>query len=161
MKRAAAAAIAVLLAVAGLGGAAGGEPTPFARSPATPTWSQMSLGNLMLLIQSRHAKIWHAGRAQDWALAEYELDHVSDDLTAAAMLYREIPTELVTGVHRIIQRMKEAAKRSDPSGFQTAFSDLTGACNACHAAGGVAFIRIQTPTSMPFSNQKILPSAAK
>ncbi|MGH1572428.1 hypothetical protein ACRAWG_19250 [Methylobacterium sp. P31] len=113
----------------------------------------------MLLIQARHAKIWYAGRAEDWALVDYELNHISDDLTAAAMLYRDIPIELVTGAGRDIGRMREAAKRKDAPGFQSAFSALTTACNACHAAGGVSFIRIQPPTNMPLTNQKFQSSA--
>ena len=79
----------------------------------------------------------------------------ADDLTAAAMLYRDIPVELVTGADRHIARMKEAAKRRDAPGFQAAFSGLTRSCNACHTAGGVAFIHIQTPTAMPFTNQRV------
>lgn len=137
------------------------QPSPFAQpsSASPPNYSQLSLANIMLLIQARHAKIWFAGRAQDWALADYELNHIADDLTAAAMLYRDIPVELVTSAGRIIVRMKDAAKRKDSSGLQSAFTDLTTACNACHAAGGVAFIRIQTPTNLPFTNQQFQSSA--
>lgn len=154
---------AVLLVSIALGGAAVGQQSPFARSPSTTalTWSQMSLGNFMLLIQSRHAKIWYAGRSEDWALVAYEVDHVADDLTAAGMLYRDIPIELVTNADHIIARMKETARQKDPAGFQAAYSDLTRACNACHEAGGVPFIRIQTPTAMPFTNQKVQSSTVK
>lgn len=137
------------------------QPSPFAQPPSasSPNWSQLSLGNIMLLVQARHAKIWFAGRAQDWALADFELNHIADDLTAAAMLYREIPVELVTSAGRVIVRMKDAVRQKDESGFQSAFSDLTAACNACHTAGGVSFIRIQTPSNMPFTNQKVQSSA--
>ncbi len=143
------------------GGVAGSEPSPFAQSPASagPTWTQMSLGNIMLMIQTRHARIWTAGRAQDWALVVYELDHIIDDLMAAGMLYRDIPATLVTDTDRVLLRMKDAAKRNDPAGFQTEFAELTNACNTCHAAGGVSFIRIQTPTTMPFTNQKVQASS--
>ena len=60
------------------------QPSPFAQPPSasSPNWSQLSLGNIMLLVQARHAKIWFAGRAQDWALADFELNHIADDLTA-------------------------------------------------------------------------------
>jgi hypothetical protein len=154
MKRA---TVAVFLGSLLLCTVAESQPSPFAQAPSTssPNWTQLSLGNIMLLIQARHAKIWYAARAQDWALVDYELSHISDDLAAAAMLYRDIPVELVTGAGRVIVRMKDAAKQKDATGLQSAFSDLTTACNACHAAGGVSFIRIQTPTNMPFTNQHI------
>lgn len=158
MKR----ATAILLGSVLLCGVAEGQPSPFAQPPApsSPNGSPSSLGNIMLLIQARHAKIWYAGRAEDWELLDYELNHVADDLTAAAMLYREIPIALVTGAGREIARMRDAAKRKDESGFQSAYSGLTASCNACHTAGGVPFIHIQTPTTMPFSNQRI-PSKAR
>jgi len=148
---------AILLGSVLLCSVAESQPSRFAQpqSGSGPNGSQLSLGNIMLLIQARHAKIWYAGRAEDWALLDYELNHVSDDLTAAAMLYRDIPVELVTGADRHIARMKEAAKRRDAPGFQAAFSGLTRSCNACHTAGGVAFIHIQTPTAMPFTNQRV------
>jgi hypothetical protein len=47
----------------------------------------------------------------------------------------------------------EAAKARDYSGYTKAFDELTAGCNGCHAAGQVGFIRIQTPTSSPFSDQ--------
>lgn len=115
----------------------------------------MSLVNIMLLIQARHAKIWQARRAEKWALRDYELNYVSDDLTAAVMLYRDTPVELVTGADRHIARLKEVPKRRDEPGFQSAFSDLTSSYNACHTAGGVAFIHIQTRTTVPFTNQRV------
>ncbi len=155
MKRA---TVALLGSVLLCNGAAS-QPSPFAQpSASSPNWSQLSLGNIMLLIQARHAKIWYAGRAEDWALVDYELGHISDDLTAAAMLYSDIPVEFVTSADRALVRMREAAKQKDAAGVQSAFSDLTTACNTCHTAGGVSFIRIQTPTTLPFTNQHFQPS---
>jgi len=36
------------------------------------------LGELMSLQQMRHDKLWRAGRAQNWALAGYELDELGE-----------------------------------------------------------------------------------
>ncbi|MDP4006797.1 hypothetical protein [Methylobacterium sp. NEAU K] len=149
--------IAILLGIVLLGTAALGQTVPFAqpRPETTPNWSRLSLGNIMLLIQTRHIKLWYVGRAQDWSLVDFEVNHISDDLTAAAMLYTDIPVALVQNTEQVIARMKDAAKHKDVPRFQAAFSDLTASCNACHAAGGVGFIRIQTPINMPFTNQDI------
>ncbi|KAA0121474.1 hypothetical protein CIW48_22980, partial [Methylobacterium sp. P1-11] len=67
-------------------------------------------------------------------------------------------SEFVTSADRALVRMREAAKQKDAAGLQSAFSDLTTACNTCHTAGGVSFIRIQTPTTLPFTNQHFQPS---
>jgi hypothetical protein len=157
MKR----ALAAICLGSVLGTVAQGQPSPFARPPAaaSPDGSQMSLGNVMLLIQIRHAKIWYAGQAEDWDLVTYELSHLASDLTAAAILYRDIPLELVTNAGRNLGRMRDAAARKDASGFQAGFTDLTASCNACHTAGGVAFIRIQAPTGASSTNQLFQSSA--
>ncbi|ACA17304.1 conserved hypothetical protein [Methylobacterium sp. 4-46] len=148
--------VIILLGSVLLSPVAESQTTPFAepRSVQTPDWSLLSLANIMQLIQSRHIKLWYAGRAQDWDLINFESDHISDDLTSAAMLYKNIPLEFVSNANRALARLKKAAKERNIQGLQAAYADLTTSCNSCHAAGGVAFIRIQPPTHMPFTNQK-------
>lgn len=64
----------------------------------------------------------------------------------------DLPVEPVMAANRDVARLNAAAKRRDEPDFQAAFSALTAACNA---AGSVPFIRIQRPTAMPFTNQKV------
>ena len=40
----------------------------------------------------------------------------------------------------------DALKQKDPTLFKERFDSLRAACNACHAAEGVAFIRVGVPT---------------
>jgi hypothetical protein len=49
--------------------------------------------------------------------------------------------------------MRDAVATKNTKQFNRSYSDLTAACNACHVAGHVGFIRIQTPTSSPFSDE--------
>lgn len=153
LKPIAGALVATLL----LGSLAQSQTTPFAEpllgsSTGSP---QLSLGNLMALIQARHIKLLYAGQAKAWPLVEYELNHVAADLRDSAMLYRMIPVELVTATDGPLLAIQEAAKSGDMAKFHAGYTALTGACNSCHQAGGVGFIRIQTPTASPFTDQDL------
>ena len=147
------AVLAVLFGAA----AALGQSTPFAEPPPRLglARSQLSLGNLMSLIQSRHIKLWYAGQARNWALVHYELDHISADLTDSALFYTMIPVELVNATGKPLAAMREAAERDDVATFNAGYMGLTEACNGCHQAGNVGFVRIQTPIASPFTDQDL------
>ena len=49
--------------------------------------------------------------------------------------------------------MRKAIAAKSADAFTQNYGALTAACNACHAAGHVRFVRIQTPTSSPFSDE--------
>ena len=66
-----------------------------------------------------------------------------------------IPVELVTATGGPLSAMREAATRQDAAGFHAGYAALTDACNSCHHAGSVGFIRIQTPTASPFTDQDL------
>jgi hypothetical protein len=53
--------------------------------------------------------------------------------------------------------MREAIAAKNSAKFEAGFADLTAACNACHHGAQIGFVTIQTPTSLPFSDQKFLP----
>jgi hypothetical protein len=113
----------------------------------------ISLGDIMLLTQVRHMKLWYAGQSGDWGLVEYEVSRIGDTLGAAAMLYNRIPIDLVAGAARPLGEMRKAAAAKDMRAFRQGYADLTKACNACHQAAGVGFVKIQTPTSGAFTDE--------
>src|SRR5664280_2951147 len=45
------------------------------------------LGDIMNGVQTRHIKLWFAGKAQNWDLATYELRQLKAGLLEAAVLY--------------------------------------------------------------------------
>ncbi|WP_406856338.1 hypothetical protein ABEG18_01520 [Alsobacter sp. KACC 23698] len=126
------------------------NPRPAARisDPSVP-----ALGDIMLVAQLRHIKVWYAGRSRNWALMAHEVQRLQDDLIRAALLYENIPVEEVAKTSGPIATMLAASKRKDSAQFDAAYAELTSACNSCHKAGGVDYIRIQTPSSSPFSDQ--------
>jgi hypothetical protein len=115
------------------------------------------LGDIMGKIQLRHIKLWFAGKAGSWELANYEVDEIRASLESAAELYRGIPVELVTNTADPIQAIREAIEAKDSAAFAKGYGGLTAACNACHQGIGRSFIIIQTPTASPFTDQSFAP----
>jgi hypothetical protein len=52
-----------------------------------------------------------------------------------------------------LDALKKAVAARDEKAFGAQFDKLTTACNACHEATHLNFVRIIVPTSSPFSNQ--------
>jgi hypothetical protein len=134
------------------------QDVPFAEPPPSRpgdagSLSMPGLGDIMVITQLRHIKLWYAGRARNWDLVKYELAQISESLRKAALLYTNIPIEYVAGMSQPLQDMRAAASAEDEAKFSHAFASFTNGCNKCHVSGGVGFIRIQTPISSPFSDE--------
>ncbi len=131
------------------------NPAPLgASAPASPA----RLGDMMSVIQTRHSKLWFAGGVRNWPLAAYEMDQLKQSFIDAAMLYGNIPVDAITLATRPLDAINEAVKARDLARFSDGFRKLTAGCNSCHAAGGVGFISIRSPTASPFSNQTFEPA---
>ena len=73
------------------------------------------------------------------------------------MLYTNIPVELVGAINEPVQGIARAPRERNEEAFQASYAGLLSDCNSCHAAAGVGFIRIQTPTAFPFNDQALSP----
>ena len=138
--------------------AASGDDVPFAAPPLPrpgepDTSNLVSLGDIMGETQLRHIKLWYSGSSGNWDLVNYEVDRITESLTRAAILYTNIPIEYVKSAADPLIGMRDAVATKNTQEFIHSYTDLTAACNACHVAGHVGFIRIQTPTSSPFSDE--------
>jgi hypothetical protein len=127
---------------------------PSAREPYAP-----GLGEIMTLTQMRHSKLWLAGKAANWALADYELDQLKEGFDDAAKLFptfkQKVPVATMINEisSTILVELKGAIDAKDRSKFTAAFDKLTHACNGCHQTADHGFIVIQRPTESPFTNQ--------
>ena len=121
---------------------------------------QPTLSDLMTLVQVRHIKLWFAGKAQNWDLLQYEVRQIGDALSRSALLYSNIPVELVVETHKSVQKIGDAARDRNSAAFEAAYGEMKTACNSCHAAAGIAFIRVQPPTLFPFTDQALVPPRA-
>ena len=130
--------------------------------PASAAGYTPGLGEIMTLQQMRHAKLWLAGSAKNWPLADYELDELRegfedvqkfhethDGIPIGAMVKSLTPAPL--------DALGKAIDAKDGAGFAKAFDQLTDACNSCHRAAKRGFIVITRPAASPFPNQRFKP----
>jgi hypothetical protein len=123
---------------------------------------QPGLGEFMTATQLRHAKLWFAGKQNNWDLAAYEIDEIKEGLEDAARLFPTfdgIPVaEMIkTIIDPRIEELEKAVRAKSSTKFTAAFDELTNGCNSCHAGASKPFIRIQRPIASPLTNQNFAP----
>ena len=113
------------------------------------------LSEIMVQQQMRHIKLWFAGDAGNWPLADYEIDQLKDDFDGVAkLLGGDIVQQHVGGA---VSRLEKAIESKDHEAFVSAFDGLSAGCNACHHTLDHAFIVIQRPVLLPYSDQNFSP----
>lgn len=112
------------------------------------------LGDLMTaFVQPHHIKLGLAGAAQNWPLADYELDELREAFDDAGKLILKhgklaIPEAIKSTVAQPMDAADAAIKAKDQTAFTKAYGDLTAACNACHQSAGHPMIVIKAPDVM-------------
>ncbi len=124
--------------------------TAEAREPYQP-----SLGDIMALQQMRHLKLWFAGHAGNWPLADYEIGELNEGFDEVNRLLGGDTVAKTVGAS--IAALQKAIDGKDRAAFTTAFDKLTAGCNGCHRTLERGFIAIERPTTLPYSNQSFAP----
>jgi len=112
------------------------------------------LGEFMSGIQVHHEKLWFAGTAGNWKLANFEIDEIREALDDIQRFCTDRPE--IASIPMILPPMDSISKavtQQDLPRFKSAFMLLTNTCNNCHRATKHEFNVIQIPTTPPFSNQ--------
>lgn len=120
------------------------------------------LVEIMMVTQSHHAKLWLAGNASNWDLADYQVDELKEGLEDAA---KGIPEYKGVPIGRMIENLmmpsiaevENAIKAKDRAKFVAAYDKMTVACNNCHQGSNRGFIEIQRPATSAFPNQSFAP----
>jgi hypothetical protein len=135
--------------------AAAPTPAPAAVSGWTP-----GLGELMSLQQMRHVKLWFAGEAGNWKLAQYEIDELKegfDDVVRFHPTHRDSPVPVSEVVPRImtgpLSDLGKAVEARNRARFAKAYDALTEGCNSCHQATNFGFNVVRRPAVNPYPNQ--------
>lgn len=115
------------------------------------------LGDIMAAIQTRHIKLWFAGKSLNWPLAAYQLDQLKAGLVEAASMYTGIPASNVNTMGDPVQSIADAIAAKDSRRFSRAVGELTAGCNACHQSMGHGYIVMRMPDASPFSDQVFAP----
>ena len=130
------------------------------QKPAQPYTPR--LNSIMILTQLGHFKLWYAGVVKNWPLANYELEQIRASIDLGKTLYPNSAKSNMDTMKPEADELDKAIKAKDSAKFASAFGRLTSACNACHQATGVGFIRIRDPRlspleTSPFSNEVFPP----
>jgi hypothetical protein len=140
-----------------------------AQQPASPPLANapvpyvMSMGDLMnTLIQPRHTKLGLAGRAENWAIANYalsELRQVFERIGKAVPKFRGMPVpDLIdAALTAPLGAVEAAIRQKDPQKFAAAYDQVTQGCNACHIELDHPFVVIKTPDATVFPDQDFNP----
>ncbi|WP_419789069.1 hypothetical protein HDF18_23680 [Mucilaginibacter sp. X5P1] len=112
------------------------------------------LGEFMLGIQVHHAKLWFAGKNQNWKLAAFELGEIQESVDDIKLYCTDRPEiKSLPMLYPALDSLNQAVKLKSLKQFQTAFVGLTKTCNSCHETTHHEFNVIKIPDTPPFSNQ--------
>ena len=153
-------------------------PAPAAPAPAAPPSGgglqildfKPAFDDLMtMLVQPRHIKLWLAAQQQNWQLAGFELNEMGSALRRVGQTipkYRNISVDATVGSMFApkIQAVAGAITAKNIGQFNSAYAELTNACNLCHEALEHPFLVIKVPDASAanaFSDQDFRPNAAR
>ena len=113
------------------------------------------LGEFMMGIQVHHAKIWYAGKNQNWALANFEVGEIKETLEDVKQYCYDRPeVKSLPIIYPALDSLSNAIKAKSPQAFEKSFILLTNSCNSCHQSTHHEFNVIKTPETPPFTNQE-------
>jgi hypothetical protein len=111
-------------------------------------------GEFMTNVQIHHAKLWFAGKNQNWKLADFEIHEIKESLDDILKFQsnRE-ESKALSVINAPLDSVSGAIEKKDLSLFMHSFTTLTNTCNACHEAVKFEFNKVKIPDTPPFSNQ--------
>ncbi len=116
---------------------------------------QPGLGEIMTLQQLRHIKLWFAGHAGNWPLADYEIGELNEGFEDVNHLLGGDIVKQHVGAP--LAALQKAVDGKNSAAFAAAFDQLSAGCNACHHMLDHGFIVIQRPALLPYSDQVFTP----
>jgi hypothetical protein len=112
------------------------------------------LGEFMSGIQVHHAKLWFAGTAANWKLADFEVGEIKETLDDVEKYCQDRPEiASLPMIRPPLDSIQKAVTAKNPTAFKSAFLSLTNTCNNCHHATKHEFNVIRIPDTPPFTNQ--------
>ena len=136
-----------------------------AASAAAPAPAAPELGQQMLELQIRHARLWQAGEARNWMLTQFQLAELRESLDGVAELNgdhaavqpRRLAEVLPEHMGPALAALQQAVDKQDGAAFDAAYDKLSQACSGCHAATDHGFLVIQRPRTPVLDNLRATP----
>jgi len=112
------------------------------------------LGEFMSVIQVHHAKIYFAGKNENWPLADFEIGEIKESIEGINKFCTDRPEiKSLPIIYPALDSVNNAIKSKNSLRFEKSFVLLTNSCNSCHQTTNHAFNVIKVPEIPPFSNQ--------
>jgi len=112
------------------------------------------LGEFMSAIQVHHAKLWFAGKNQNWGLANFEMGEIQESVDDIKQYCTDRPeVKSLPVLYPALDSLNNAIKLKSLERFETSFTGLTNTCNSCHQLTHHEFNVIKIPDTPPFTNQ--------
>ena len=111
---------------------------------------------MTMLIQPRHIKLYAAGQQKNWELAAFQLNELRQGLRRIGQTipkYRTyaVDNSVASFFTPAAEKMAAAIKAGDQTQFNSAYGELTTACNQCHVGLDHPFLAIKTPDANAMS----------
>jgi len=110
---------------------------------------QPGMDRLMAELTPRMQRLYHAGRAGNWPLAEYFHKSVLKQLRLCVQSRPKYDPEMTAYVEDDCSTLKAAIKAGDAAAFTTAYATMVERANHYHVVFGKPFIGWKTPTAPP------------
>ncbi len=112
----------------------------------------------MVLYQRYSHKLYLAGKAGNWGLAEFyehELEELTADLTQDKITYEGKDLGALSNVilRPAIDSVGKAIQSQEIEQFRKGYNLIIKACNNCHLATEHDFINITIPSNNPYNQQ--------
>jgi cytochrome c553 len=122
------------------------------------------VGEVMLGVHLHFAKLFYAGEAKNWKLAEFEIKEIEENLDTVTTLRPKENGVNLQGVadgfkQTQLAAMQNAVAKQDLDQFHKTYKESMATCNGCHHATGRPFLVVTLPKAPPVSNQQWEPPA--
>lgn len=137
-----------------------------AAQPEQPPMLASLESEVAMVVADYHASnLWWAGRSQNWPLADYYWNEVTDHMELSTQV--ELTGEQKADVQKALASVRrtpsmqvgQAIRKGDIVAFQASYRSLLGGCNNCHKAAGKPFLRVRTPAPPSSSMISFEPAA--
>jgi hypothetical protein len=120
------------------------------------------LGEFMSSIQVHHEKLWFAGTAQNWQLADFEIHEMMEAVDDIKEYSSDRPeAKYIAMLQPSIDSLNKSIQQKNEPMFTKSFMLLTHTCNNCHTEVNYNFNKVKIPETPPFSNQVFKIDSAK
>jgi hypothetical protein len=93
----------------------------------------------------RHNELYFAGLEENWALADYHLEHIEEAVEDGVERRPARAASARFFMEQDLPAMAEALEAGDSERFLEGYRQLTRACNVCHQREDMGFLEVRIP----------------